>query len=431
MGCFLDVLPATLRGVSIPRRAGLLLTVGLALCAAPALAAPAKALAAPAKTAQTAEDDLVSAKPEKPARAASPSKATEKKPAVEPDDATTDEQGEAPVSEIPEKTRAPAHADCDNRVPLWEHVVASGEHLGGIAGRYGVRRADLLRLNPDLKNPDLIRVGQALRVCPTIAPRVRKTISVTVRDGDTAGAIALEHGITVDELVGMQHGKVVDANRLRTGQVLEVDVDGGVVPEFQPAPVPKPRASRIGTKSTATPRLGAVSAQLSVDGAMAFVKRPHLAWGTPKAIRSIEQAVAQYRKRHRGAPLVHIGDISRRGGGTLEPHLSHRAGRDVDVGYVLLGADGNRTRFSGVTHGNLDIARTWSLIHAFIDTGAVEVIFMDYGIQQQLYNYAENKGVSTDELDELFQYPRGRGRSHGIIRHWRSHAHHFHVRFRG
>lgn len=434
MGRFLDVLPDTLRAASIPRRRGsllLLLPVGVAL----GLALPASPTAArDAKRAEpTTEERVRERDGDKPADPSAGTPAVRAAAKSTPVDTASDEQGAAPVSEIPEKTRAPAHADCDNRVPLWQHVVAEGEHLGGIAGRYGVRRADLLRLNSDLKNPDLIRVGQSLRVCPTIAPRVRKTIEVVVRTGDTAGGIALEHGLTVDELVGMQRGKLLDPNRLRAGAVLQVEVDGGVVPEFQPAPVPKPvRASRVGTRARTTgePR-GQVSAQLRLDATNAFIKRPHLAWGTPKAIHSIEQAVAQYRKRHRGGPLVHIGDISRRGGGTLEPHLSHRAGLDVDVGYVLLGADGNRTRFSGVTRTNLDIARTWSLIRAFIDTGSVEVIFMDYAIQQQLYEYAEDKGVSTDELDELFQYPRGRGRSHGIIRHWRSHAHHFHVRFRG
>jgi LysM repeat protein len=347
-----------------------------------------------------------------------------------------DEHGEAPGSEIPERTRAPAHADCDNRVPIWEHVVDAGEHLGGIAGRYGVRRADLLRLNPELTNPDRIRVGQRLRVCPTIAPRIRKPIEVVVKSGDTAGGIALAHGLTVSELVGMQHGKLDDPNRLAAGARLQLVVDGGVVPEFLPAepdPPPKPAGRSGGRSSPRAGRTGerpSVSAQLRLDVEHVFVKRPHLAWGTTSTIRHIEGAVDHYRRRHRGAPQVHIGDISKRGGGALQPHLSHRAGVDVDVGYVLLGADGHRTRFSGVTRANLDVARTWALVKAFVDTGAVEVIFMDYGLQEVLYEHAKQRGVSEDDLDELFQYPRGRGRSHGIIRHWRSHQHHFHVRFR-
>ena len=40
------------------------------------------------------------------------------------------------------------------------------------------------------------------------------------------------------------------------------------------------------------------------------------------------------------------------------------------------------------------------------------------------------QGVSEDTLDEIFQYPRGRGRPHGLVRHWRGHRGHLHVRFR-
>ena len=245
--------------------------------------------------------------------------------------------------------------------------------------------------------------------------------------------IAQRHGLTVAELVGMQKGKLADPNKLGAGMVLQLVVDGGIAPEFLPAEPPAPkRSGKSGARRSprASVPKGDVVTQLAVDAPRYFVKRPHLAWGTPETIRAIERAVGQYAKRHKHAPLVHIGDISKRGGGALHPHLSHRQGRDVDVGYVLLGEEGHRTRFSGVTRTNLDVPRTWSLIKAFIDTGRVEVIFMDYGLQQLLHDYAESRGVSDEELDELFQYPRGRGRAHGIIRHWRSHQHHFHVRFR-
>lgn len=57
-------------------------------------------------------------------------------------------------------------------------------------------------------------------------------------------------------------------------------------------------------------------------------------------------------------------------------------------------------------------------------------IFMDDEIQKLQYEHSEKQGASEELLDELFQSPRGRGRSHGIIRHWRGHASHFHVCFR-
>jgi murein endopeptidase len=139
--------------------------------------------------------------------------------------------------------------------------------------------------------------------------------------------------------------------------------------------------------------------------------------------------VSQYRRSHRGAPKVVIGDISRKGGGQLYPHMSHQTGRDIDLGYVLR-RDHARKRIGGQSYADLDVARTWALVQAFIDTRQVVYVFIDYRIQEQLYDYAREHGVPQRELDELFQYPHGRGRAHGIIRHWPSHRHHFHVRFR-
>jgi hypothetical protein len=327
-------------------------------------------------------------------------------------------------------TRAPAHADCGHRMPLWIHEVEAGDQIGRIAGRYGVRSRDLLALNPDITNPDKIRVGQKIRVCPEIFPRVRERVEHVVKAGETASEIATKYELSTTELVAFQKGKLKDANRLREGATLEVWIDGGLVEDFQPPPPPKAKTktkTSVGGKKRG-PR-PSVEVQLSAEAGI-HLKRPHLAFGTKKTIGLLEQVARKYRARTGGGPKVVVGDISRRGGGGLGGHLSHRTGHDVDVGYVLRGADASRTHFSGVNADNLDVARTWALVKAFLDTGEVVYIFMDYAWQKTLYEYARDHGVSERELDELFQYPRGRGRSHGIVRHWKSHRHHFHVRFR-
>lgn len=50
-----------------------------------------------------------------------------------------------------------------------EHVVASGETLGEIAQKYGMRATDLAALN-GITNPNMIRVGQTLKVSKTAKP---------------------------------------------------------------------------------------------------------------------------------------------------------------------------------------------------------------------------------------------------------------------
>jgi LysM repeat protein len=305
---------------------------------------------------------------------------------------------------------------CGGRTPLFQHEVVPGEHVGQIAGRYGVRRKDIIGWNPKLgANPNLLSVGQTLRVCPEIVPRERNRMVITVAAGDNFGEIALRYGLSRNELLRFQQGKLADPSKLREGQSLVVWVDGRVVPGF--GEIDDDR--------------GVLKGGIQLPPGKGYhVKWAAAAWGTSVTVRAIQSAVAEYQRRMPGGPKIHIGDISKRHGGPFSPHLSHQHGRDVDIGYVLEGPLANETRFKTANATNLDVARTWRLIKAFIDTDQVRYIFMDYRIQKMLYEHALEKGIREELLDELFQYPRGRGRSHGIIRHWKGHSNHFHVRFR-
>ena len=44
------------------------------------------------------------------------------------------------------------------------HRVVKGDTLWAIAKRYDVKLAELIALNPQIKNPNLIRVGDEVRV---------------------------------------------------------------------------------------------------------------------------------------------------------------------------------------------------------------------------------------------------------------------------
>ncbi|MCH9681419.1 MAG: penicillin-insensitive murein endopeptidase [Deltaproteobacteria bacterium] len=353
-----------------------------------------------------------------------PATALAAEPTAAPTSTAEPEPEPMPVTAGDRPTRAPVHADCNHRMPLYLHEVEPGEHLGLIAGRYGVRRTELAALNPQLTNPDLIRPGETVRVCPEIFPRLTRRIEHVVAKGETLSAIATLHGLSVDDLVEQQSGGIADPNVVRVGQRLLLEVDGGLVPDFLP---PEPKAKRRRRRSGGKSR--AVSMALPTSKLM-HIKRPGLAYGTPKTISLLQRAVKRYKGRHASSPRVLVGDISRKGGGRLDPHASHRTGRDVDMGYVLLGSHAKRTRFSGVNRDTLDVAKTWALLDAFLETGEVVFLFVDYRIQQQLYDYAKQRGVSQHRLDEVFQYPHGRRRARGIIRHWPSHRNHFHVRFR-
>lgn len=158
------------------------------------------------------------------------------------------------------------------------------------------------------------------------------------------------------------------------------------------------------------------------------VKKPVFAWGTPRTVHLLREAMRLYTRAVRGSPAVHVGDISKREGGPFPPHLSHQSGRDIDIGYVLRGHQAEVTRFLPAVEGNLDRERTWALVEALLATEGVAYIFMDYDVQRTLYEHARAAGVDQARLDRIFQYPHGRYAWRGIIRHWRGHDDHFHVR---
>lgn len=312
--------------------------------------------------------------------------------------------------------RAKASKTCGYRTPVHEHKVLPGEHLGEIAGRYGVRRKDLIRLNSKLKNnANLLSVGQTIRVCPEIAPRETTKLEYTVQSGDTLSGIAKKYKLTSNELLGYQRGKLKDANDLKVGQKLVVYKSGSVIPGF----------------GAYDDDSGVLKSGVQMPPGKYYVlKTPSRAYGTGDTVRMIQSAINAYRRKWKSSPKIHIGDLSRKGGGPLKPHKSHQHGKDVDIGYVLKGDKKDEIRFVSANANNLDVARTWTLIKAFLDTDEVKYIFMDHTIQKLLYDHAKSKGVSKDTLDEFFQYPRGKGRGHGIIRHSKGHVNHFHVRFR-
>ncbi len=343
---------------------------------------------------------------------------------VEPSEAGGDEV-EGDPSEAPRKrkrstkpkTKRPRGDEaCDFRTPIHTHVVEPGEHLGRIAGRYGVLSKDLVALNPELSaNPDLLRVGQKLRVCPEIPPQEIIVQEHVVQTGETFNAIALSYGLSPSELLEQQDSGLANPSKLRVGHKLKVITVGEILPGFEPE---EPQPGQLG-KGRQLP-----------ESDKYVIKRTHNAWGTPRTIKLISQALDRYHRNAKGGPKIRIGDISREQGGPLTGHLSHQEGRDVDIGIVLQGKLADRLHFSGATRETIDVERTWLLVESFLATGEVRFIFLDYGVQELLYEYAKEHGVSEAKLDEYFQYPRGSGRNHGIIRHWRGHKNHIHVRFR-
>jgi hypothetical protein len=125
-----------------------------------------------------------------------------------------------------------------------------------------------------------------------------------------------------------------------------------------------------------------------------------------------------------------VGDISLYNGGYFPPHKSHRDGLDIDIGIYQ---KNNRPikNFSKARPEEVDYEKTWDFIWALLETGQVEIIYVDYSHQANLYEAAKKEGMDEETMKALFQYPDGRGVRKGVIRHWSGHRGHLHVRFKG
>lgn len=95
------------------------------------------------------------------------------------------------------------------------YFVKNGDTLGGIAKKYGLTLTELLRLNPQIKNPNIIHVGDKITV------ELIK-IEYTVRKGDTLLGIARTHGMSLQDLLEL-NPQITNPNLITVGQKIRVN----------------------------------------------------------------------------------------------------------------------------------------------------------------------------------------------------------------
>ena len=168
---------------------------------------------------------------------------------------------------------------------------------------------------------------------------------------------------------------------------------------------------------------------LEPDPEAFLMQRPQRGWGKPLAVEAIRGGIEQVQASNPLGPMLIVGDLSKDGGGCLPPHKSHRGGLDADIGYYMRGAR-QRSWLGLAQPDTVDADRTWQLLRAFLATGRLQYAFVDYSLQQALYEAAQRAGESAEQLARWFQYPRPIENAHEtIIRHLGGHADHMHVRF--
>ncbi len=180
----------------------------------------------------------------------------------------------------------------------------------------------------------------------------------------------------------------------------------------------------LGPLSIGTPDAGLLVNPVPFpEGPYWAVRDPTEAWATQETIDSVVTAIEAVHARYPGAPRLVIGDISHPGGGRLNRHRSHQAGRDVDIGFYY--KRGELASFATARQRDLDLPRTWALVRALVTETDVERIFVDRSLISVLYKHALGEGEDRAWLDDVF----GRSGVKGIVQHERRHKDHLHVRF--
>jgi penicillin-insensitive murein endopeptidase len=170
-------------------------------------------------------------------------------------------------------------------------------------------------------------------------------------------------------------------------------------------------------------------------------------WGTDELVGAVERAARVVAERYPGA-LLGVGDHSRRGGGRRPYHRSHENGRDADLIFYAVDAEGRpvaptsamprynrrlraRAPYESsaveISPRNFDLARNWALVEALLSDPAVEVeyLFISERLREHLLDYARLSGVAPETVARAarsLRQPHGTGSM--------PHDDHLHLRIR-
>jgi LysM repeat protein len=302
------------------------------------------------------------------------------------------------------------------------HIVIPWERLERIAERYGVTEEEILRWNDlDPTKRRVIYSGKRLRIFATRFPPPRQHLTHVVEDGQTWRKIARKYGHGARQVKRWNPRQT--RKRLTPGDKLTLWMDsslanpalgrrGPPVPEFE---VPS------GGLSVGRPNRGKLIEGVKLPESDHYrIRIPYQSYGTSLTVLNLQKAIATFRYRTAFEYEIVIGAMSRRVGRRLRPHKSHQSGRDVDVRLPAMPHARKRARLRS---DDVDWHAAWALIEAFVDTGAVQSIYLERQLQRRLRRAAKGMGANMDRINAIIH-------PNGVVRHSPGHTGHIHIRFR-
>jgi LysM repeat protein len=294
----------------------------------------------------------------------------------------------------------------EKKKPGRTYRVQSGDTLSGIALEHDTSISELLASNPGLE-ADRIYPGQTIDVGTP-----RPEVVFRLERGDTLLAVADRYEVSPRDLT--RWNTSLNQRNTRAGAKVRLYTRAPVSPSEAVGPTNR---GRLENGVQLPPHHGYV------------MRTPARTYGTEETTRWIVGAFDAVDAKFKSTKVLRVHDISDRNGGKLRDHKSHQNGRDADISYYQDECNSRGCSFEDFRASELDVARQWTLLEYWLRNGQVEMIFIDYRLQAKLYRYAKRRGATKAQLDRWIQYPRGKYEPDGLIRHFRNHTDHLHVRF--
>lgn len=163
------------------------------------------------------------------------------------------------------------------------------------------------------------------------------------------------------------------------------------------------------------------------------VWRPERSYARPEMVEVLTATAEALSWERPDADPLPIGDISRRGGGPLQGHASHRNGLDVDVGLYREGGKVHPYGLGDIPTDEIDVEAMWIVLREMLATGLVDRILYNRHQLRRIKAFAIETGALTpDEADALLLdlVPKDVWNRTGVAQHHRGHHDHLHVRVR-
>lgn len=340
------------------------------------------------------------------------------------------------VDDAPERRPEDERIEISEEIP---HEVIPIETLTDIAARYGVTVTDIAEWNTI--NPDEpVTPGTKLLIKkPKKRPLPQQKIQYEVERGETSWTKLSERfDVSVQRLRAYNPEST---SAPKAGDTIAVWVDPRpykpreprqAIPDFEA----DPSAVAIGAPNDGHLENGI---EMPKNDKLYMRRRPRLMYGSAYVVSNLQKAVAMFRQDLDFDGVLVLSDISKKGGGLLNPHKSHQQGRDIDIWLPTLRGvfkakylteDGDSEWGRRPEPEEADWFATWGLVRALAKTGAVQDVFLDLSLHPRVYDAAKLMGATEEELDEMIQWPRKYPPTHVILKHSDYHIHHIHVRFK-